>query len=64
MTDKEMKQNAYNEARKAKIIESIKNLNAEDVSLWAEDIFSTSFDTPAQHIISRADAFRKDAIPF
>lgn len=64
MTESQLKQNAYNNARKKKIIESIKAIEADDLCAWAESVFSSTFETPAEHIKSEADKFHKDIVPF
>lgn len=59
-----IKQNAYNNARKKKIIESIQAVEANDVCAWAESVFFSTFETPAEHIKGEADKFHKDIVPF
>lgn len=64
MNDKEMKQNSYNEARKAKIIESLNSKDAETICAWADSIFFGSFETPAERVAEVAKSFHKEIIPF
>lgn len=63
MIDKIM-QNAYNEAKKKKIIESLQALDAETVCANADSIFFESFETPAERWIKTAKAFHADIVPF
>jgi len=64
MKDKQVMQNAYNEARKKKVIESLQALDAETVCAYADSIFFETFETPAERWIKDAKEFNNDIIPF
>jgi len=64
MTDSEIKQNAYYEAKKKKVLESLQGENAQDICDWSDSIFFSTFETPSEQVVRVAKEFQKDITPF
>ena len=64
MNNQELKQNAYNEARKKAIIDSLISVDAEVICAWADSVFFDTFETPVERVEKVAKEFNDNIIPF
>ena len=64
MTESEIKQNAYYEAKKKKIIDSLQAKDAQTLCDWSDSIFFNTFETPSEQVDRLADKFQLDITPF
>lgn len=47
-----------------KVRAQLEHLSNEQLALWADSIYCSSFETPVQHIEKAADDFKRDVTPF
>lgn len=59
-----VKHSAYTSTRAKKVREQLNQISNEDLVLWHDSLFHSSFETPKEHIEKCAKEYEADVIPF